>query len=216
MRRIVRLLLLVLVPVACTRAPEPGTSPAKDPSPPRETFFGHLGTGKIGEFEGRLPCYRDGDLMVYVPMSGYPGKPLGPAYVLITRLNLAVPFLMDGGLNVASDNLQISPAQNDSKGGPFRFKYTVNIDERGEIIRGKTPVEAFSVGGQNYKPEAGRVFLVDLNADPPTVSQVKVDVADVLAHPDQDPSLEDLKGVVEKLAGMDKAVRDFVAACNKR
>jgi hypothetical protein len=127
-----------------------------------------------------------------------------------------VPFLMDGGLGGASDYLQISPAQNDSKGRRFRFKYTVNIDDRGEIIREKPPVEVFAAGGKNYKPEEGRLFLVDLTADPPAVSQVNVDVADALPRPDRDPSLDELKAAVEKLAANQKDVRDFVAACNKK
>jgi hypothetical protein len=178
--------------------------------------FGHLGKRKWGEYEGRVPNYEDGDLEVLLPMSAFPGKPLGPAFVLILRLVAKGPRLSDGAVAGSTDHLVINPTQYDSKGRKFRFEYTVNIDERGEIIRDKPPVEAFSASGKKYTAEEGRVFLVDLTADPPTVSQVKLEVADVLPRPDQDPSLEDLKAAVEKLAGKEKVVRDFVAACNKK
>ena len=203
---------LLLLPVACNRSGDTGQ---KQQPASRETQFGDLGKNKIGEFEGRVPFYQDGNLMVYMPLSGYPGKPLGLAYVLITRLMPGVEVRSDGGLGGADDFLQISPAQLDSKGRLFRFKYTVNIDESGNIIHGKPPMEKFSAGSQSYKAEAGRVFLVDLTADPPSVSQVQIDLVGVLPRPGEDPTLDELKAGVEKLADKDKAVREFLARIDK-
>ena len=177
--------------------------------------------------------YRDGDLSVYMPLSGYPGKPLGLAFILITRLAPISTTLHEDGLGGANDHLIICPAQLDSRGHPFRFKYTVGIDERGEIFRGKPPVpEAFVAGRINaqnppvageiekidhptekftpYKPEAGRVFLLDLAGDPPSVTQVNLSLEDVLPRPSPDLTLDEMKAGVEKLAGKDKGVRDFL------
>jgi hypothetical protein len=198
----------LLLPVACNRTGDTGQ---KQQPASRQTQFGHLGDSKTGEFEGRVPFYQDGNLMVYMPLSGYPGKPLGLAYVLITRLMPGVEVRSDGGLGSADDFLQISPAQVDSKGRFFRFKYTVNIDDSGNVIHGTPPTERFSTDGQSYKPESGRVFLADLTADPPSVTQVQIDLAGVLSRPGEDPTHDELKAGVEKLAGQDKAVREFLA-----
>jgi len=178
--------------------------------------------------------------MVYMPLSAFPGKPLGPAYVLIMRL-AGGARLYQGGLSSANDFLQISPAMYDSAGRTFRFGYTVNIDDRGQIIRGKPPVEAFAAGllaapnpsvvapapsdgGQHgviekatrYDPETGRVFLLDLTTDPPSVKQVRCDLNGALPHPNQNPSLEDMRAGVAKLAASDKAVREFLDKVGKR
>jgi hypothetical protein len=55
------------------------------------------------------------------------------------------------------------------------------------------------------------VFLADLTADPPSVTQVQIDLAGVLSRPGEDPTHDELKAGVEKLAGQDKAVREFLA-----
>jgi hypothetical protein len=175
---------------------------------PRETAFGSLGDFKIGDFEGQIPFYLDGDLMVYLPLSGYPGKAFGPAYVLVMRLPHTGTTLYDSGMIVSSDFLHINPAQLDSKGRTFRFNYGVS---------GKPLVEQFSVGDKNYPPEAGRVFLIDLTADPPIVNQLLADLADLpIVHPGSSPSRDDLKAAVEKLSGKDKVIRDFVASIEKK
>ncbi len=173
---------------------------------PRESSFG---AGKVatGGFEGRTPNYLDGDLMVYMPTSRYPGKSLGPAYVLVMRLNPGVPTLYDSGLGASDDYLEIAPAQTDVKGRTFRFWYKVS---------GKPPVESFSADGRSYKPDGGRVFLVDLTADPPRLTQVPIDVVDVLPRPDQDPTLDELKAGVAKLAAKDKTIREFIARIEKK
>ena len=231
MRRLMISILfsLLLFPAACNRSGNTGQQPQPEA---RETNFGSGNRVKIGEFEGRAPSYRDGDLSVYMPLSGYPGKPPGLAVVLITRLAPISTTLHEDGVGGSSDHLVICPAQLDSKGRPFRFKYTVNIDERGEIFRGKPALEAFSTGQINsqnppipgqkekidyadekfthYKPEAGRVFLLDLAADPPSVTQVQIGLEGVLPRPSQDPTLDEMKAGVEKLAAKDKAVRDFL------
>ena len=54
------------------------------------------------------------------------------------------------------------------------------------------------------------MFLLDLAADPPSVTQVNLALEDVLPRPGQDPTLDEMKAGVEKLAGKDKAVRDFL------
>lgn len=210
---VVALFFLLLLSVACNRPPD-----TPQPPLPRDTAFGHMGKLKFGEFEGRVPFYQDGDLRVYVPQSGYPGKALGPAYVLITRLAPGVPVLSEGGLGGANDFLVISPAQLDSKGRKFRFEYKVGGDGPNGLWRpgGKPPVEELSAAGQSYQPDAGRVFLLDLTPDPPSLTQVAIDVTGVLARPDQDPTLEELKAGMEKLAGKDKAVRDFLNRIEKQ
>jgi hypothetical protein len=220
---------MLLFPVACNRSGNTGQQPEPNP---RETAFSSGNRSLIGEFEGRAPFYRDGDLSVYMPLSGYPGKPFGLAAVLITRLAPISTTLHEDGVSGASDHLVICPAQFDSKGRRSRFKYTVNIDERGEIFRGKPALEAFAAGQINaqnppipgqkekiddavekftrFKPEVGRVFLLDLAADPPSVTQVQIALEDVLARPGLDPTLDEMKAGVEKLAAKDKAVRDFL------
>jgi hypothetical protein len=229
MKRVIPILFgMFLFPVACNQSGNTGQQPEM-----RETSFGGGSRLRIGEFEGRAPSYRDGDLSVYMPLSGYPGKPLGLAFVLITRLAPISKNLYEDGLGGANDHLIICPAQFDSGGRPFRFKYSVGIDEGGEIFRGKPVPEAFAAGRINaqnppiagqpqksdhpaekftsYKPEAGRVFLLDLAADPPSVTQVNLALEDVLPRPGQDdPTLDEMKAGVEKLAGKDKGVRDFL------
>jgi hypothetical protein len=68
MRRLLNSILfsVLLLPMACARSGDTGQKP---PPLPRETGFGHLGQSKTGEFEGRIPFYRDGDLMVYSRVS---------------------------------------------------------------------------------------------------------------------------------------------------
>jgi hypothetical protein len=197
------LLSLLLLPIACNRS---GNSAQR----PRQTAFGHMGKVKSGaagqEFEGRIPFFRDGDLKVYAPLSGYPGKPLGPAYILVMRLAPGAGSYLGGSLSTDGNSLEIGPVQKDSKDRDFRFTYRVS---------GKPPVEEFSAGGQTYKLEGGRVFLVHLTAEPPGISQVPVDLAGVPARPDQDPTLDELKAAVEKLASKDKTIRDFLAAMEK-
>jgi hypothetical protein len=166
-----------------------------------------MGKAKIGDFEGRVPFYQAGDLRVFMPVAGYPGKTLGPAYVLITRLVPGMAVLSDGGLGVGGDFLTINPASLDSMGNTFRFKY---------IVRGKPPVEEMSAGGHSYKPEDGRVFLLDLSTEPPSVSQVKVEMGGLLPRPDQDATLDELKAAVEKLADRDQGIRDFLNRIEKR
>jgi hypothetical protein len=206
------LLSLLLLPVACTprggtgqqpREPEPEQQP-----PPRGTQFGTIGPAKIGEFEGQIPFYQDGDLMVYFLLSGHPGKPLGLACALVAKLTPGDRTLFDGGVGCSSDSLQLAPAQLDGKGRTFRFLYRVS---------GRPPVEQCSAGGKDYKPEAGRVFLLDLSADPPGVAQVQTDLTDVLAaRPGGSPPEAELKAAVEKLAEKDKAIRDFQVNARKR
>jgi hypothetical protein len=213
MRQIVcsALLTLLLLPLACNRSGDADSRSGDPEQRPRKTAFGHMGKVKSGalgqEMEGRIPFFRDGDLMVYAPMSGYPGKPLGLAHVLIMRLAPGVGFHLGSGLTTDGNSLEMSPVQKDSKGRDFRFTYRVS---------GKPPVEEFAAGGKTYKPESGRVFLVDLTADPPGLSQVQVDLEGLLARPDEDPTLEELKTAVEKLAGKEKGIRDFLATTEKK
>jgi hypothetical protein len=170
--------------------------------------MGKVRNGAAGRvFEGRVPFYRDGDLMVYLPVSGYPGKPLGAAYVLLTRLAPGVAFHSGGGVGSDGDSLEISPAQRDSKGRLYRFKYRVS---------GKPLAEEFTADGRSYKPEAGRVFLLDLTADPPSLAQVPIDLTGVLAHPYGDPTDEGMKASVQKLAEKSKVVRDFLDRIEKK
>jgi hypothetical protein len=232
MRRLMISILfsMLLFPVACNRSGNTGQQPQREP---RDTAFSGGNRMKNGEFEGRAPSYQDGDLSVYMPLSGYPGKPLGLAFVLITRLAPISTILNEDGVGGSNDHLVICPAQLDSKRRRFRFKYTVNIDdERGEIFRGKPALEAFAAGQINsqnppapgqkekidhaaekftrYKPGDGRVFLLDLAADPPSVTQVQIDLADVLPRPGVDLTLDEMKTGVAKLAAKDKGVRDFL------
>ena len=130
------LLSLLVLPLSCNRPEEIGRQVQPQP---RESSFG-TGNVATGGFEGRTPNYLDGDLMVYMPMSRYPGKSLGPAYVLVMRLNPGMPTLYDSGLGASDDYLEIAPAQTDVNGHTFRFWYKVS---------GKPPVEAFSADGQS-------------------------------------------------------------------
>jgi hypothetical protein len=205
------LLSVLLFCVACSRTVDTSRPPG-EPEDTRETAFGHAGKIKLGaagqEFEGQVPFYRDGDLMVYVPLSGYPGKPLSPAYVLILRLARGAAFSLGSGVGSDGSSLWMSPTQFDSKGRDFPFSYKVS---------GKPLVEEFSAGERTYKLEDGRVFLVDLTADPPALTQVQSDVASLLeVHPDRDTTKEELKGAVEKLSSKEKAVRDFLAQIKKK
>ncbi len=60
------------------------------------------------------------------------------------------------------------------------------------------------------------MFLVDLTADPPRLTQVPIDVVDVLPRPDHDPTLDELKAGVAKLAAKDKTIREFIARIEKK
>jgi hypothetical protein len=205
------LFALLFLPLACSPAKDSGQQrPAETVTAPlsRSTEFGSLGYYKIGEFEAQVPFYIDGDLMVYWLLSGYPGKPFGPASALVMRLPHSGSTLFDSGVSVTSDSLEINPAQLDSKGRTFRFHYGVS---------GKPLMEQLSAGGKSYQPEAGRVFLIDLTADPPIVTQVRTDLTDVsVARPGGSPGMDELKAAVEKLASKDKAIRDFLASIEKK
>ncbi len=48
-------------------------------------------------------------------------------------------------------------------------------------VSSKQPVERFSAGEQTFTAEKGRVFLVDLTAEPPRIIQVKSDLRDRVA-----------------------------------
>ena len=205
------LLLLPILPVACHRSGDASKRPETTGPRPRETAFGHMGKVRSGaagrEFEGRVPFYRDGDLWVCAPVSGYPGKPLSPAYALLTRLDPGAAFHSEASVGSDGDSLEISPAQLDSKGRLYRFQYRVS---------GKPLAEAFSAGGRSYPPEGGRVFLLDLTADPPSLAQVPIDLTGVMTHTYQDPTDQELKAGVQKLAERSKAVRDFLERIEKK
>jgi hypothetical protein len=115
------------------------------------TASGHMGQVKGGDWEGRIPFYREGHLMVYAPQAGYPGKKLGPAFVLVMRLNPKVGWYLGSGLSTDGSSLEISPVQKDRHGNDYRFIYTVT---------GSPPTEAFAVGGEEFGVEGGRVILV--------------------------------------------------------
>ena len=60
---------LLVLPLACKRPEETGRQVQPQP---RESSFG-AGRARMEGFEGRTPSYLEGDLMVYMPMSRYPG-----------------------------------------------------------------------------------------------------------------------------------------------
>jgi hypothetical protein len=187
---------LLLLAVSCSRS---GTAP------PHETASGTLGSVRTGGadwmFEGRAPYYRDGDLLVYVPQAAYPGRPLAPACVLVMRLVRGGPFYLGGGLTSDGRSLEISPVQQDGRGNEYRFAYKV---------AGDPLAERFEAGGRAFKPEDGRVFLVDLTADPPELTQVNADLAGLFPHPDRDLGTDVLKAAVAKLSEREEAVRRFL------
>lgn len=171
------------------------------------TASGHMGYTHVGEWEGRVPVYRHGSLMVYAPQAGFPGKKMEPAFLLLMRLNRRVGWYLGSGLSCDGESLEISPVQRDRHGNDFRFLY---------LVKGSPPVETMTAGGAAYQPENGRVFLVDLTADPPHLVQLNHDLSALLPRSGEELTEGELKSAVERLKSRDPAASDFVDAIEKK
>jgi hypothetical protein len=203
------LAILVLVSLGLSlaiRLSKPSLEDIQKAIDERMTASGSGGLVKAGPFEGRVPYYRQGHLMVYAPQSAYPGKKRGPACLLLFRLNPGSAWRLDSGLSTDGESLEISPAQEDRQGNEYRFTYTV---------KGDPPLEDFLAGGQHYQPENGRVFLIDLVVDPPIVRQIADDLAGLFARPDATLSGQDLQRAVDQLASNHQEVADLLAILRK-
>jgi hypothetical protein len=174
------------------------------------TASGHMGSVELGtvgkEWKGYIPFYRDGPLMVYAPQAGFAGGPRGPAFVLITRLHFGAPFQMGSGLAADGQSVRIEPAQYDGKGREWRFSYVA----QGDPVR-----ESFTVREAKFDPGNGRVFLLDLTQDPPTVRQFKSDLVPLFPANKGDLTMQDLRAVVTKLATDHDEVKAFLQEMGK-
>jgi hypothetical protein len=174
------------------------------------TGAGHMGQVAVGvvgkEWRGYVPFYRDGPLMVYAPQAGFAGGPRGPAFVLVMRLQFGAPFEMGCGLGTDSQSLYVVPAQYDSKGREWRLRYLAE----GEPVR-----ESFSVGETNLDPNRGRVFLVDLTQDPPTIVQLKSDLVALFPPNQGDLNEKELRAVVTRLAAEHAELTAFLKEMGK-
>lgn len=106
--------------------------------------------------------------------------------------------------------------QTETRNGRLRTDYTTTVNSSTFVITHQCPSdrvpEVITICGKNFQPSKGRVFLVDLTADPPAIEQKQI------ALPQQDPAQErkkaDITSIAEKvlaeLAKKDTRVRDFV------
>jgi hypothetical protein len=174
------------------------------------TGSGHMGSVQSGivgkEWQGYVPFYRDGPLMVYAPQAGFAGGPRGPVFVLITRLQFGAPFQMASGITTDGQSVRIEPAQYDGKGQEWRFSYLAE----GEPVR-----ESFAVREAKYDPNKGRVFLLDLTQDTPTVRQLKSDLEPLFPARKGDLTQQDLRAAVTKLATEHDEVKAFLQEMGK-
>ncbi len=164
--------------------------------------FGHMGETSGGSaaahFAIRSPFLQQGDRMTVVLLAEHPGKSLEPASLFLLKLTAKNAFSTDGRTGNDSDKTdwhQKFAAAGDKK-YPVRYE-----------IPHKPLAEQLTLGERAYSLEEGRVFLIDLTAQPVHVTQVKEALPALL--PNQPLTREDLKGVVDKLREKHESVRTF-------
>ncbi len=182
------------------------------------TGSGHAGkmsSGTAGkEWVGYNPWYRDGPLQVYAAQAGPHGTPRAPVFLLLQRLAPKAPYALGAGLRSDGESMEIGVTQHAADGKPFPFVWKAAGVPVLEIRTPLTPrySETITAGGKAYSPDAGRVFLVDLTADPVTVTQVKADLGELFRGAGDEITGDEIRDVVKRLAGLEKPVGDFLEA----
>jgi hypothetical protein len=156
---------------------------------------------------------QDGGLVVLVGMTRYPGKPLGPSCLVLLRLYSVDTFIQDGGY-----------FEGESRSWWYKrygtvYPYSPKVSVKHEIDH-NPPRERLLLEEQPYELESGRVFLIDLTAQPeegnlynprpPKIIPIKADLAGLFPRQGGEPTPEEMKQAVDKLREKNPEIRDFV------
>jgi hypothetical protein len=147
------------------------------------------------------PFLRAGDRMVVSAYAEHPGRPRGPAWLLLVRLNdkWNTEAIGEWGGRGTDTGVAYGHASYTARDGKlFAIQYELNA---------APPPEFFSLGGKAHDLAAGRVFLIDLRTEPVSVTQLREDVAAWL--PNQDARSEELENSVKELEARNETVRQF-------
>ncbi|MBY0229014.1 MAG: hypothetical protein K2W96_07030, partial [Gemmataceae bacterium] len=128
------------------------------------------------------------------------------------------PYAMAGGAAFDGSRMILSADQY-AVGGklfPFRWEATETEPEAARLPVSREFTETVKAGGMAFDPEEGRVFLIDLTATPPAVSQHKADLDELFKGIGDDVAKADLENIVERLSEWEPAVKDFLARLPKR
>jgi hypothetical protein len=156
-------------------------------------------SGPEGTYSVTTPHWQRGNRLVLVGQTQFPGKPKGPSYVVLARLPNSWSWGMGGGSASGGElKLHTHTSLRDRNGQPFDVAYDLLND-------GKT--EQVWFGGKQYRPEEGRVFLVDLRLLPAAFKQSKTGFDDLLKRHGQ--GMAGLKPLVQALQERDEEVREF-------
>jgi type II secretory pathway pseudopilin PulG len=137
---------------------------------------------------------------------GWPNQPAGrdrPAWILLMRLPDKT-----GGTSFENE------AKGDGKTWHATASATITFPDGRKfgLTYSETPDKVeFQADGQEYPADKGRVFLVDLRANPPTVVQVNDALEGIAAKPakPEDPRPE-IQAAVDKLKAKYATVREFL------
>lgn len=168
--------------------------------------FGHLGQSKTQSgdkvWECRLPYWQKGNRVLLLGVAASPAKPLGPVFLAIVRLPSHNESAFQGGVesNPAADVVQ--RVLQSVGHGPL-IEYSVEKEPHRERFR---------IGDTDYSLEAGRVFLMDQMAKPPTVTQVQADLSATFSDDLGNPSKEELTEAIQRLRKEHETVDQFLAA----
>ena len=108
--------------------------------------------------------------------------------------------------------MDIALDQYAADGKLFPFKWEgVNRDPAANVTPFTDPVQdRVQAGGKEYAMKAGRVFLVDLTATPPTVAQADADLGQMFEGTGETVTGKELKAVVARLSAANPAVKAFL------
>jgi hypothetical protein len=176
---------------------------AKNTAPPDVEEASHIGPASTGDSGGtsslKAPYWMKGKRLVLSGYAEYPGRPYGPAYLILLRKT--DPQKKHWATQVGtggSSKVHLHVEFEASKGQPFWLKSDLGL---GQVI------EQVRLGETSYPLEDGRLFLVDLGTLPVSVTQLKVDIANLL--PKEDAKKDDLAKAVQQLQDGNETVRQF-------
>jgi hypothetical protein len=155
-----------------------------------------------GHYAIRAYKYQKGDRLAVVGFVERPGAGgAGPACVALFRLPNRDLSLNEIHSGAGDAGAHVS--------WEYRFAPAGGADCKvGYELKGESAAEHWSIDGKSYAVDAGRVALVDLTKNPPEMTQVRVDLANLF--PTTEPNQEQMKAGLDKLRERDEGVRKFL------
>jgi hypothetical protein len=135
-----------------------------------------------------------------------PDNPLAPTYVVLIKKPVPRPSGIGSRSGGASIDVAFTMKSGVGWSYPSGETLSVEYEQRREPFG-----ESFLIDGQSYPLESGRVFLVDLAAQPHKITQVDADIREtVLGQNWQRRQREEAKKAIEQLRTRYPVVQEFL------